>query len=75
MYKTLGNQWATSIPAFVMLGRLPIPFLFSKYGGKIRSGSKYASEAERALGMIQRAQVNATLNESNGSDERRKEHV
>lgn len=75
MYKKLGNQWASSIPAFAMLVCLPIPFLFSKYGGKIRSGSKYASEAERALGMIRRTQANATLDEVNGPGVTPKENV
>lgn len=49
MYENLGNQWASSIPAFLVLGCLPFPFLFHKYGPQIRSKCKYASEAAKML--------------------------
>ena len=42
MYKKLGNQWATSLLAFLCLALVPFPFLFYKYGKKIRSWSKFA---------------------------------
>ena len=56
MYENLGNQWASSIPAFLVLGCLPFPFLFHKYGPQIRSKCKYASEAAKVLEMIRRRQ-------------------
>ncbi|KAI1137546.1 MFS transporter [Hypoxylon sp. FL0543] len=52
MYERLGNQWANSIPAFLVLGCLPFPFLFYKYGPRIRSKCKYASEAAKMLEMM-----------------------
>ncbi|GFP51855.1 efflux pump FUB11 [Trichoderma asperellum] len=60
MYANLGDQWASSIPAFLALGCVPIPFLFYKYGPKIRSKCKYASEAARMLELMRRGQ-NATI--------------
>ncbi|KAI9654329.1 MAG: hypothetical protein M1821_006645 [Bathelium mastoideum] len=57
MYKNLGNQWASSIPAFLVLGCLPFPFLFYKYGSQIRSKCKYASEAAKVLEMMRPRQV------------------
>lgn len=56
MYRNLGNQWASSIPAFLVLGCLPFPFLFYKYGQQIRSKCKYASEAAKMLEMMRRRQ-------------------
>ncbi|KAM0452725.1 hypothetical protein ACHAPV_008376 [Trichoderma viride] len=56
MYANLGDQWASSIPAFLALGCVPIPFLFYKYGPKIRSKCKYASEAARMLELMRRGQ-------------------
>lgn len=56
MYAKLGDQWASSIPAFLALGCVPIPFLFYKYGPKIRSKCKYASEAARMLELMRRGQ-------------------
>lgn len=42
MYKRLGDQWASSLLAFLSLACCAIPFLFWKYGAKIRERSKYA---------------------------------
>jgi len=49
MYKNLGIHWASSIPAFLALACVPFPFLFYKYGEKIRMKCKYAAEAADAL--------------------------
>ncbi|CAH0057677.1 unnamed protein product [Clonostachys solani] len=56
MYENLGNQWASSIPAFLVLACLPFPFLFYKYGSRIRSKCKYASEAAKVAQMMRRPQ-------------------
>ncbi|CAF1472609.1 unnamed protein product [Adineta steineri] len=45
MYHNLGIHWATTIPAFLALLCLPMPYIFWKYGSTIRSWSKYSSEA------------------------------
>ncbi|POS73857.1 hypothetical protein DHEL01_v207750 [Diaporthe helianthi] len=42
MYATCGYQWASMILFFMALGCCGIPFLFWKYGAKIRARSKYA---------------------------------
>lgn len=43
MYANLGNQWASTLLAFISLAIVPIPFLFYKYGASIRARSKNAS--------------------------------
>lgn len=56
MYRNLGLHWASSIPAFLALICLPIPFLFYRYGHKIRQYCKYSAESEAFVDkMIQAA--------------------
>lgn len=47
MYHRLGNEWATSLMAFISLACCAIPFGFYFYGAKIRSFSKYAYSPEK----------------------------
>ncbi|KAG0689526.1 Synaptic vesicle transporter SVOP [Pichia californica] len=42
MYHRLGYQWASTLMAFISLACCIIPFLFYKYGARIRQSSKYA---------------------------------
>jgi hypothetical protein len=56
MYEKLGDQWASSIPAFLVLGCVPFPFLFYKHGSQIRAKCKYASEAAKMLEMMSHRQ-------------------
>lgn len=42
MYSGLGVQWATTVVAAMSLICVPIPFIFYKYGEKIRGMSKHA---------------------------------
>lgn len=42
MYSRLGDQWASSLLAFISLACCVIPFLFWTYGARIRKHSKYA---------------------------------
>jgi len=53
MYEKLGNQWAGSIPAFLALACLPLPWVFHRYGPEIRSRCKFASEAGKTLVAMQ----------------------
>lgn len=46
MYHNLGIHWASSIPAFLALACVPFPFIFYKYGARIRQRCTYASEAD-----------------------------
>jgi hypothetical protein len=56
MYRNLGIHWASSVPAFLALACLPFPFLFWRYGERIRSRSKFAAEAAKLLQRMQAAQ-------------------
>ncbi|KAG5927400.1 hypothetical protein E4U42_002296 [Claviceps africana] len=52
MYRDLGIHWASSIPAFLSLACLPFPFLFYKYGERIRRKCRYSAEASAILKQI-----------------------
>ncbi|KAK5133739.1 hypothetical protein LTR08_007389 [Meristemomyces frigidus] len=41
MYSTLGIAWATSLLGFITVALLPIPWVFFRYGPKIRAMSNY----------------------------------
>ncbi|KAE8445120.1 hypothetical protein EG329_013722 [Mollisiaceae sp. DMI_Dod_QoI] len=43
MYHKLGDQWATSLLAFLTVAMMPFPYLFFKYGKKIRGKSRFAT--------------------------------
>ncbi|ATZ58201.1 hypothetical protein BCIN_16g00530 [Botrytis cinerea B05.10] len=43
MYHKLGDQWATTLLAFLTLVMTPFPYLFFKYGKKIRGHSRFAT--------------------------------
>ncbi|TVY81430.1 Efflux pump FUBT [Lachnellula suecica] len=49
MYHNLGIHWASSIPAFMAVLCMPFPFLFWKYGPRIRAACKYSADATRIL--------------------------
>lgn len=53
MYSALGIHWAASIPAFLALACVPFPFLFWKYGSKIREKCTYAAQAMEFLKRLQ----------------------
>jgi hypothetical protein len=46
MYKNLGIHWASSIPAFLSLACVPLPFLFYRYGAGIRARCHYAAQSD-----------------------------
>ncbi|KAL4896269.1 major facilitator superfamily domain-containing protein [Aspergillus ambiguus] len=43
MYNNLGYHWATTLLAFLTLVMLPFPYIFFRYGGRIRKKSRYAA--------------------------------
>ncbi len=45
MFDRLGNAWALTLCAFLLLAIVPFPFLFFKYGHKYRSNSKFTNTA------------------------------
>lgn len=55
MYDKLGTQWASSVPAFLSLACLPMPFIFFKYGPAIRQRCKYSAKAAQATAMAAKA--------------------
>jgi hypothetical protein len=59
MYHNLGIHWASSVPAFLALLCVPFPFLFYRYGARIRMKCKYAAEAARVLEQMQAMQKQA----------------
>lgn len=69
MYKNLGVQWAGSVPAFLALACVPFPFLFYKYGHKIRLKCQYASEAAQILQNMRAQHAAATQEQSVLQDE------
>lgn len=44
MYKGLGVHWATSLLGFCTVAMMPIPWVFHKWGPKLRERSKYERE-------------------------------
>lgn len=42
MYRKLGFEWASSLLAFLTIAMMPFPYLFFKYGKRIRGDSKFA---------------------------------
>lgn len=60
MYQGLGTNWASSIPAFLALACVPLPFLFYRYGAAIRVRCKYAAEAAHMLDMVRAKQTQMT---------------
>ena len=41
MYQSLGSEWATSLLGFLCVALIPAPFVFHKYGEKLRKRSKF----------------------------------
>jgi hypothetical protein len=57
MYAGLGIHWASSVPAFLAVACIPLPFLFYKYGASIRMKCKYAAEADAIMQRIRGQQA------------------
>ncbi len=64
MYSTLGIHWASSIPAFLALACLPFPFLFYKYGEKIRMKCKYAAQAHTIMEQLKKTNTQVDRDEA-----------
>ncbi|KAH6849744.1 major facilitator superfamily domain-containing protein [Chaetomium sp. MPI-CAGE-AT-0009] len=55
MYNDLGIHWASTVPAFLALACMPFPWLFWRYGARIRSKCHYAAEAAAVLQKMMQA--------------------
>lgn len=64
MYKDLGIHWASSVPAFLAVACVPFPFLFYKYGGRIRAKCEFAAEAAHVLEMMRSKHAEITEDEA-----------
>lgn len=53
MYDNLGIHWASTIPAFLALACVPMPFLFYKYGPAIRERCKFAAQSAAFMMKLQ----------------------
>lgn len=42
MYNNLGVTWAGTLNAFLLLALAPCPFLFYKYGARLRKKSRFS---------------------------------
>ena len=42
MYEKLGYQWATALLGFLTVAMLPFPYLFFRFGKKLRARSRFA---------------------------------
>ncbi|KAK0112638.1 hypothetical protein ONS95_014377 [Cadophora gregata] len=56
MYAKLGVHWASSVPAFLALVCVPLPFWFYRYGEKIRNKGVYVQEVKRILAQMAQTQ-------------------
>ena len=70
MYDNLGIHWASTIPAFLALACVPFPFLFYKYGPKIRMSCKYSREADEAMRKLAKPETSRS-SKSGDEDEKR----
>ncbi|PYH87805.1 multiple drug resistance protein [Aspergillus ellipticus CBS 707.79] len=69
MYNNLGIHWASCIPAFLALACLPFPFIFYKYGERIRRKCKYSAESDQFMRKL----AEKTLNQKAGGEEEEEE--
>jgi len=75
MYDGLGIHWASSIPGFLALACIPLPFIFYRYGPAIRKKCKYAAEAAAFMQRIRgqqaaKAQQQQAINEDSVDETR-----
>ncbi|KAJ5925179.1 hypothetical protein N7454_007818 [Penicillium verhagenii] len=72
MYENLGLHWAASVPAFLTLACVPLPYLFFIYGARIRRRCHYAAEADdfmnRLLGIPSHSSSESIMEESRSSE-------
>lgn len=68
MYDNLGIHWASSVPAFLAIACLPLPFLFYKYGATIREKCKYAAQSEAFMQRIRDQHAARAARQEAGAD-------
>ena len=73
MYKNLGIHWASSIPAFLALMCVPFPFLFYKYGARIRVKCKFARVAQEKMVEMMEGEEEEEEEDVSGGEKREEE--
>ncbi|GAB7348424.1 hypothetical protein MBLNU459_g6849t2 [Dothideomycetes sp. NU459] len=70
MYNNLGIHWASTVPAFLALACVPMPFLFYKYGARIRDKCKYSKQSAEFMANLQsKVQSGETTEEKEQEEE------
>ncbi|KAM0437897.1 hypothetical protein ACHAPT_002262 [Fusarium lateritium] len=57
MYDSLSIHWASTVPAFLALVCLPFPYLFYKYGSRVRVHCKFAAESDAYMRHARQAHI------------------
>jgi len=65
MYNRLGNHWASSVPGFLAVACIPLPFLFYRYGEAIRKKCKYAAQSDAFMQKMRAAAAARAANKDN----------
>jgi hypothetical protein len=68
MYSRLGIHWASSVPGFLAIACLPLPFLFYKYGKTIREKCKYAAQSEAFMERLRTQAATREARQQAGPD-------
>lgn len=71
MYNGIGIHWASSIPAFLSVLCVPMPFIFYRYGPAIRARCKYSAQAAEFMRRLQDG-THAAQKEKEGQQENQK---
>ena len=73
MYNNLGIHWASMIPAFLALICVPFPFIFYKYGPRIRQHCPFAAEADAFMAKIRAQGEDSSQSEEDEEEEEKEE--
>lgn len=65
MYRGLGIHWASSIPAFVAVACIPLPFGFYVFGERIRGRCRYAAASAKEVEMLRGLGDNERVQDGN----------
>lgn len=57
MYQKLGVQWASSLFGFIALGMMPLPWVFTSLGPRLRAASKFNDKYQNMLANQQKSQT------------------
>lgn len=64
MYNKLGIAWASSLLGFLSLAMTVVPFVFIKYGDRIRGGSHFCQELKERKREVAEAQMKSPTDSS-----------